>query len=94
MLANHRAALAWTEAVTNLRVGHVPDDVHDRVQKLFSEKELAELRLAIAAINGWNRLDIAARNSRRHVSAAEGKEDRVTQGLSTPHVVSDVTDAA
>ena len=56
-----RAALAWTEAVTNIRDGHVPDDVHDRVQKFFSEKELADLTLAIAAINCWNRLNIAGR---------------------------------
>src|SRR5262245_26273458 len=56
-----RAALAWTDAVTNLREGHVPDEVYERVRKSFSEKELADLTLAIAAINGWNRLNIAAR---------------------------------
>src|SRR5215510_2100937 len=56
-----RAALAWTDAVTNIQDGHVPDDVHDRVQKFFSENELADLTFAIASINGWNRLNIAAR---------------------------------
>jgi len=56
-----RAALAWTDAVTNIQDGHVPDDVHDRVQKFFSEKELADLTFAVASINGWNRLNIAAR---------------------------------
>ena len=56
-----RAALAWTEAVTNIRVGHVPDEVYEHVRKSFTEKELADLTLAITTINGWNRLNIAMR---------------------------------
>jgi len=56
-----RAALAWTEAITTVREGHVPDDVYDRVRKVFNERELADLTLAIVAINGWNRLNIALR---------------------------------
>jgi AhpD family alkylhydroperoxidase len=56
-----RAALAWTDAITNLRDGHVPDDVYHRVQKFFSEKELADLTLAASSINAWNRLNIAGR---------------------------------
>jgi AhpD family alkylhydroperoxidase len=56
-----RAALEWTEAVTNLGKGHVPDELYERVRKAFSEKELADLTLAAVAINGWNRLNIALR---------------------------------
>jgi AhpD family alkylhydroperoxidase len=56
-----RAALAWTEAVTNVREGHVPDAVFEQVRKSFSDQELADLTLAIVSINGWNRLNIAAR---------------------------------
>jgi AhpD family alkylhydroperoxidase len=56
-----RAALSWTEAVTNVREGHVPDEVYEKVRKVFGEKELADLTLAIAAINAWNRLLIAGR---------------------------------
>jgi len=56
-----RAALAWTDAITNIRDGHVPDDVDHRMQKFFSEKELADLTLAVAGINAWNRLNIAGR---------------------------------
>jgi AhpD family alkylhydroperoxidase len=56
-----RAALAWTEAVTNIREGHVSDEVYEHARKYFTEKELADLTLAITAINGWNRLNIAAR---------------------------------
>ena len=56
-----RAALAWTEAVTNIQSGHAPDEVYEEAVKQFTEKELADLTLAIAAINAWNRLNIAAR---------------------------------
>ena len=56
-----RAALAWTEAVTNIHDGHVPDSVFEYVRKSFTDKELADLTLAITAINSWNRLNIAAR---------------------------------
>jgi AhpD family alkylhydroperoxidase len=56
-----RAALAWTEAVTLVADGHVPDDVYDEVSNLFTEDELVALTLAIAAVNSWNRLNIAFR---------------------------------
>lgn len=56
-----RAALAWTEAVTNIQSGHAPDEVYEQVKKQFTQKELANLTLAIATINTWNRLVIAAR---------------------------------
>ena len=56
-----RAALAWTEALTLLTDGHVPDAVYDEVRPHFTEKELADLTLAIVAINGWNRICVAAR---------------------------------
>jgi len=56
-----RAALAWTEAVTRLTDGHVPDRVFENVHRHFNDKELADLTLCIVAINGWNRLNIAFR---------------------------------
>jgi AhpD family alkylhydroperoxidase len=56
-----RAALAWTEAVTQVSEDHVPDEVFELARMQFSEEELAELTLAIVAINGWNRLCIAFR---------------------------------
>jgi alkylhydroperoxidase family enzyme len=55
-------ALLWAEAVTNIRDGHVPDEVYEKVRARFSEKELADLTLAVAAINAWARLAIAARS--------------------------------
>jgi AhpD family alkylhydroperoxidase len=56
-----RAVLAWTEAVTNVREGHVPDEVYEQVRKFFNEKEVADLTLCVASINSWNRMNIAAR---------------------------------
>lgn len=56
-----RAALAWAEAVTNIQEGHVPDAVFEHVRNFFNDKELADLTLAVTAINSWNRLSIAAR---------------------------------
>jgi AhpD family alkylhydroperoxidase len=57
-----RAALAWTEAVTRIADSHVPDEVYEQVRRHFAEKELADLTLAIATINAWNRLAIAFRS--------------------------------
>jgi AhpD family alkylhydroperoxidase len=56
-----RAALAWTEAVTLVATSHVPDDVYEEARRLFSEKELVDLTLAVIAINGWNRLSVSMR---------------------------------
>src|SRR5262245_46875712 len=59
--ARERAALEWTEALTLVAETHVPDEVYERVREEFSENELAHLSLAVVAINGWNRLNVAAR---------------------------------
>jgi AhpD family alkylhydroperoxidase len=56
-----RAALAWTEAVTLIADGHVPDSVYEEVRPHFTDKELADLTLAVATINAFNRLAIASR---------------------------------
>ena len=56
-----RAALAWTEAVTLVADGHVPDAVFEEVRPQFSDEELVNLTMAVVAINGWNRLAIAFR---------------------------------
>jgi AhpD family alkylhydroperoxidase len=56
-----RAALEWTEALTKVTEGHVPDAVYEIVKEQFSDEELANLSLAICTINSWNRLSIAFR---------------------------------
>jgi AhpD family alkylhydroperoxidase len=56
-----RAALAWTEALTLVTEGHVPDEVYELARVQFNEEELANLTFAIVAINGANRINIAFR---------------------------------
>src|SRR4051812_48778933 len=56
-----RAALAWTEAVTELGRHGVPDDVYETARAHFDEPELVHLTMAIVVINGWNRLAIPFR---------------------------------
>ena len=56
-----RAALAWTEAVTLVSEGQVPDDVFAQAKEQFSDAELVNLTLAVAAINSWNRLNVSFR---------------------------------
>ena len=56
-----RAALAWAEAVTLVTEGRVPDEVFEEAHRHFNDEELANLTLAVVAINGWNRLNIAFR---------------------------------
>ena len=58
-----RAALAWAEAVTHVNEGHVPDEVFEQARAQFGEEELANLTLAVVAINGWNRLNVAFRTT-------------------------------
>lgn len=57
-----RAALEWTEALTNITDGHVPDAVYEAVRSHFTDKELADLSWAVVAINAWNRVAIAFRS--------------------------------
>jgi len=54
-----RAALTWTEILTRLPEGGVPDDIYDRVRTQLSEKELSDLTFLVISINGWNRASIA-----------------------------------
>lgn len=50
-----RAALAWTEALTEIGMGIQEDDFDD-VREHFSEGQLAHLSVAVATINAWNRI--------------------------------------
>ncbi|HEY2530873.1 MAG TPA: carboxymuconolactone decarboxylase family protein [Xanthobacteraceae bacterium] len=56
-----RAALAWTEALTLLTEGNVPDDVFERARAHFRDDELTKLTIAIVAINAANRINVAFR---------------------------------
>lgn len=54
-----RAALAWTDVLTNVQATHASDADYAAVNQFFQEKDLADLTFAIAEINAWNRLGIA-----------------------------------
>src|SRR5690606_14451811 len=59
--ARERAALALTDAVTRLGEHGVPDAVWDEAAAVFAEEELANLIIAIATINVWNRIAVSTR---------------------------------
>jgi AhpD family alkylhydroperoxidase len=54
-----RAALAWSEALTELGRDGVSVDTHEEVRARFSEEEVVNLTMAVVAINSWNRLNVA-----------------------------------
>lgn len=56
-----RAALAWTESITQLSLTHAPDADYEELKAHFSDKEMVDLTLAIAMINSWNRLAVGFR---------------------------------
>jgi AhpD family alkylhydroperoxidase len=59
--ARERAALAWTEALTQLSSHGVSDEAYAAAREQFGEKELSDLTFRVVAINGWNRLNVAFR---------------------------------
>ena len=59
--ARERAALAWTEAITNIAHTRAPDEDYNNLSAHFSDREMVDLTLAINTINSWNRLAIGFR---------------------------------
>jgi AhpD family alkylhydroperoxidase len=57
-----RAALAWTESLTNLAQTGAPDADFDGLRPHFSEAEIVNLTAAIATINVWNRWAVGFRS--------------------------------
>ncbi|MCR3821483.1 carboxymuconolactone decarboxylase family protein [Pseudomonas aeruginosa] len=53
-----RAALAWTEQLARLSQGALPHGLLDELREHFDDKEIAELTLAVSAINAWNRFGV------------------------------------
>jgi AhpD family alkylhydroperoxidase len=56
-----RAALAWTEAVTEIARGGVSEALYDEARGQFTDKELVDLTFAVITINAWNRLGVTFR---------------------------------
>ena len=59
---SERAALALTEAITELGEGHVSDEVYERAAELFSERELGQVIALAVTINAWNRINVTVRS--------------------------------
>ncbi|MDB5665139.1 carboxymuconolactone decarboxylase family protein [Cypionkella sp.] len=59
--ARERAALAWTESLTNLAQTGAPDEDYALVEAAFTEDERLNLTLAIGSINVWNRIQVGFR---------------------------------
>src|ERR1700742_2843932 len=73
-----RAALAWTEEITNIQDGHASDEAFAAVSEYFKDKDLVDLTFAIATINAWNRMGIAFRaewNPRNRAGGAHAQEE-------------------
>lgn len=54
-----KAALALTEALTELPAHGVPDAVIERLRHHYDDTQIAKLVFAAVVINAWNRLGIA-----------------------------------
>ena len=72
-----RAALEWVEEITLISEGRAQKEVFDNLTRFFSEEEIANLTLASALINTWNRIAISSRAQYNpamlHHAAAEQK---------------------
>jgi len=56
-----RAALEWTELLTNIPAHGIEDEAFAKVSAHFNEKEVSDLTLLIGTINLWNRLGVSFR---------------------------------
>ena len=56
--ARERAALAWAEQLTTLPSGAPADATYENLRGHFDDAGIAELTMAVATINAWNRLGV------------------------------------
>ena len=56
-----QAALALTEAITDLSHGPVSDAVYARAAAAFTERELGQVISMAVTINAWNRINAAVK---------------------------------
>lgn len=56
-----QAALALTEAMTDLVGGQVSDEVYARAAAAFTERELGQVIAMVLTINAWNRIGVTTR---------------------------------
>lgn len=58
-----RAALALTEAITELGHSGVSGDVYEDAAAVFSDRELGQVIALAVTINAWNRINAAVRTA-------------------------------
>jgi len=68
-----RAALAWAEALTKLKGGHVDATTYEAARNQFSDEELIDLTFAVITINSYNRVNIAFPNRAMVGTYAQGQ---------------------
>ncbi|WP_439813638.1 carboxymuconolactone decarboxylase family protein [Zavarzinia sp. CC-PAN008] len=68
--AREQAALAWAETVTLVARTQVPDADYEAARAVFGDRELADLTIAIAAMNAFNRLGVSFRKTPMAVTKA------------------------
>ncbi|QUJ69823.1 carboxymuconolactone decarboxylase family protein (plasmid) [Photobacterium sp. GJ3] len=56
--AKEKAALALTEALTNIDQNGVDDKLYGHISEYFTQEEISEITVAIGLVNMWNRLQI------------------------------------
>jgi len=61
-----RAALALTEAITELGNGHVSAEVYARAAAVFTDRELSQVIAMAVTINAWNRINVTVRLEPAH----------------------------
>jgi len=67
-----RAALAWSEVLTNIAQSRAPDAVYAQVRQFFDDGEIVDLTLTVSVMNAWNRMAIGFRRG------AEGQQQKVS----------------
>ena len=57
-----RALLGWVDAVTNIAGTGAPDAAFEALKVHFTDSEIANITVAIATINVWNRIAVGFRS--------------------------------
>lgn len=52
-----RASLAFAEALTNINLTGISDEIYEELERFYSKQEIATLTMAISSINTWNRIN-------------------------------------
>ena len=78
-----KAALAWTEELTNIQNGHASDQAFAAVSEFFKDKDLVDLTFAIVTINAWNRLAISFRAEWKPVMRPGGEHVAMASSAAT-----------